>query len=204
MTDEMFIYQRRMLGILCVILAPCSILFGLFGHTNLNLWWDSISATFYANSGSVMIGVLFTTFFYFITYKGYDWKDRVVNVTSAVTALGVVVFPCYGGGLFDLPYSVSNPLHTISATILFLSFAVNCLWLFTQTDTAFPTKEKKNRNILYRICGTEILLSLLIIAIQSMVKTRINGLIMVCEFVALTSYAVAWFTKGELFKSLND
>lgn len=203
MNKETYIYQRRMLGLLCLLLAPSSILFGLFGHTNLNLWWDSISATFYANSNCMMIGVLFTTFFYFITYRGYDVRDRFVNTVSAISALGVVIFPCYGGGLFDLPYSVSDVLHVICASILFISFAVNCLWLFTQHGE-YVTNKKLNRNNIYISCGLIICLSLIIIAVSKPLNLYFNGLTLICEWFGLTAYAIAWFVKGELFKSLND
>lgn len=199
--------QRRVLGVLCSLLAPMCILFGLLGQNNYEHWYYSISATFYANSNMCMIGLLFATAVFFISYKGYNTLDRVLTNLSAIFALGVVVFPCHveGGpdhaGLFYLPIGLSNVLHFICAASLFLSFAVMILCQFTKGKSNTPRKRARNR--VYRICGWGIIV-VLVFQASSMLLGLPGWLTMVDEFLMLQFFAMAWLTKGETFKRLND
>lgn len=205
-------FQRKVLGVLCALLGPCCILFGLLGD-NLPGWYKSISATYYANSKICMIGLLFATAVFFLTYKGYDKKDTVMAIIQGVSALGVIVFPCATEGipervgLFNLPVSVSNVFHCISASVLFVAFAIMISWLFTQGDDTNPQKAK--RNTVYDICAIIIYTGCALMAIKS--ATPILDFIpdwfpvtWFMETVMLEAYAVAWLTKAETFEKLND
>ena len=125
------LYQRRMLGLMCALLAPSAVLFGLFGYeTNPPHWYKSISETFFANSNICMIGLLFATAVFFFSYRGYDWRDRLISVIQAVMCLGVISFPTdtIGApekvGLFNLPQATSSIIHNISAFTLFFAFVI--------------------------------------------------------------------------------
>lgn len=207
MKDFQSIHQRRVLGILCLLLAPLSIAFGLFSQTNPEHWWYSISATYYANSNMLMIGLLFATSVFFITYRGYDITDRIITDFSALFAIGIVTFPCNIGiyervGLFQLPVATSNIIHYCCAAGLFLSFALMIIFRFTKSNGPV-TQEKKARNIVYYVCGGVILLFMIWQLITALIHlpgywTIIN------ETVMLTAFSIAWLVKGESFKRLND
>jgi len=202
-----YLEQRKMLGLLCALLAPASVLLGIFGiKYNEPGWWYSISATYYASSKIAMIGVLFTTAVYFFIYNGYDVKDKICNRISSITALGVLLFPCSATtqthvGLFCLPTSVSMVFHGISAGVLFASFAYNCIFLFTLGNSG--TSKKKIRNIIYRICGIVILLTMTLLGLHSILNWP-EWCVILLEWVILTSYAFAWFVKGEAIERLCD
>ena len=199
--------QRRVLGVLCALLAPMCLLFGLLGQSNYEHWYYSISATYYANSNMCMIGLLFATAVFFVSYKGYDRLDRVLTDLSALFALGIVAFPCRvevgpdHAGLLYLPIEVSNVLHFICAGSLFVSFAVMILCQFTKGRTDTPQKRRRNR--VYRLCGWGILVVLAFQAV-AMALGLPGWLTMVDEFLMLQFFALAWLTKGEAFKRLND
>ena len=190
------IMQRRVLGILCIILAPASVIFGLFGlDVNPNYWYTSVSATYWSSSKELMIGLLFTTSVFFFSYKGYDWKDRVCSIVQAICALGVILFPVrpqiYFGrtGLFLLPESVSNTLHLITSGALFFTFAINILCLFTIGSNE-PTEKKLLRNKIYRTCGILILVGSVFIALGGFPPfnkiPKWFPYTMICEFVLLS------------------
>ena len=212
---ESGIWQRRVLGTLCALLSPLSLLFGLLGKHNFQGWYMSISATYHANDCMIMIGLLCATAIFFLTYKGYDWRDRMMSIIQAVSALGVVAFPCGNEnvdttGFFDLPCSTSAIFHCISAGVLFTAFAVNILWLFTQTGEN-PTAEKQKRNIIYKVCGWTIIVTALIQVAEittglasKVLEPKGIPYIAINEFIMLMAFAFAWFVKGELFKKLND
>jgi magnesium-transporting ATPase (P-type) len=204
--------QRFVLGTLCILLAPCCILFGLFGSNNYPDWYMSISDTYYANSRMFMIGLLFTTGVFFGAYRGYDLKDRIVSWIEAICALGIVAFPTNSSysdktvGLFDLSKSTSGTFHCFFAATLFITFAVNILWLFTLTN-GIVTKQKKIRNKVYYVCGITILvfmvLEILFVAKCFNIPKGVP-MTLINEFVMLTAFGVAYLTKSEFFKKLND
>lgn len=209
------LYQRRMLGLMCALLAPSAVLFGLFGKdTNPPHWYKSISETFFANSNICMIGLLFSTAVFFLSYRGYDWRDRLLAMIQAVMCLGVIVFPTdtIGApeklGLFQLPMATSSILHNISAFVLFFCFGINILLLFTLSGNEM-TQQKKLRNTIYRICGSAILFCLVLQLLYSLTNffswipdwfpfTMIN------EFWILEFFAFAWIVKSESIKYFND
>ena len=204
---ETMLLQRRILGILCACLAPACIIFGLFGD-NLPLWYCSISATYYANSKMCMIGLLFATGVFFFSYKGYDWKDRLLSIIQAVSSWGIVMFPCETPaipervGLFNLPVPVSHVIHCIFASVLFISFAVNIAFIFTLGNSNNPMKKK--RNFVYRICAIVMAVFIVLQGISGFLKfiPEWFPLTLINEAVILEAFAVAWLVKSGMF--FND
>ena len=205
--------QKKVLGWLCVLLAPCCLLFGLFAlDSNHPGWYQSISATYYANSNSLMIGLLVATSVFFFTHSGYDLHDRIVSFIEALACLGVVFFPCNttgapeSVGLFGLAPDVSHTPHCISAGILFVTFAYNILFLFTK-HKGVPTEMKKVRNICYYVCGSLILAGILSQSLYSLGVYPVPDWFPMTwfnEFIMLTSFGVAYLIKSGMFTRLND
>lgn len=210
------LHQRFALGILCAALVPACIIFGLIGArlgTNAPNWYMSISDTYYANSKMFMIGLLFATAVYFLTYKGYDWKDKLCSVVQAMCCIGIVAFPCKGPdadarvGLFSAVARESNKIHMFFASSLFIVFAINILFLFT-LGKGEPTSQKKVRNRIYRICGGVIVA---FIIIQTLCSTILKGRLpswlpttLINEFFMLEAFAFAYIVKSEAIKRFND
>ncbi len=208
-----YLFLRKMLGILCGLLAPACLLFGLIGaEHNMDGWYMSVSATYYASSKVWMIGLLFTASVFFMCYTGYDWRDRVMAIIQSLCCLFVVVFPCRVPGapetvgMFDLPINVSHTIHMISASVLFFAFAVNILFLFTIGNV--NNEKKRQRNIVYKVCGIVIFVFAVFLALH---KTPLFAWVPAwfpytwfCEFIMLTAFSVAWLVKSESVKALND
>ena len=188
-------FQRFVLGVICGLLPICCILFGLIGAETAPLgeaWWYSISATYFSNSQVWMIGSLVLASFFLATYKGYDIGDRVLTIISSVASIFIVIFPCGNNvyercGLFMLPTSVSSILHNVSASILFISFAIMIL-------TQFTKGQDRKRNTIYYVCGAIIILFM----INQVVTTILNvgWMTLINEFFMLEAFAVAWIVKS--------
>lgn len=195
-------FQRLMLGLICGFLPIGCILFGLIGADTAPLgeaWWHSISATYFSNSQSLMIGALTLASFFFATYKGYDIGDRVLTIISSVSSACIVIFPCGNPvfercGLFMLPTETSSTVHNISAAVLFISFAVMIL-------TQFTKGHNKVRNIIYYICGAIIVLFMISQAVTSVLN--IPWMTVVNEFFMLEAFAVAWIVKSRAALKLS-
>ena len=187
---------------LCLLLPFLSVLFGLIGVLqgyNPAGWYYSISDTYYANSKAVMIGILSITSFYFATYKGYDIRDRIINILAAICAAGVALFPNKGvDGLIQMP-NVGGIIHCVFALVLYLTFFLNCVWLFRLGNS--NTKEKKIRNNVYLGCGISIAVAAGVLVANSISNWAqyVPNLVWIAEVIAQIAYAIAWFTKSGRF-----
>lgn len=203
-------WQRKVLalfGFLLPILAP---LFGFLAYSKNgpHFWW-SISATYYATSNILMIGVLFVVAFFLWTYKGYDIGDSVSCKISAGAALAILVFPCSCDaagdrtGILYIPTNISNIFHCISAAILFGSFAYMIGLRFTKTDNIKSMSEnKKLRNKIYYICAGIIVFFMLLQVITSLLN--IGWMTIVNEAFMLWAFSFAWAVKADVFVKFRD
>ena len=211
-------YQRFMLGIICGLLPVACLLFGLFGELrgiNSPGWYNSISATFFCNSGSLMVIALGLCAFFLFSYQGYvDSKkaekrtiknlfrltDRKLTLIAAAAALGVVFFPCNTEaagsfvGLFAVPVGLSNILHSVSAAALFGSFALMTLTQFTKGG-------HKKRNTIYRICGWTMLAFMAVVGLAAIFDWP-GYMTMICETGMLWAFSVAWIIKSGVFQKI--
>lgn len=207
--------QQKILGILCILLPVLSIGFGIIGYlsgTNEPGWYESISATYYANSRMMMIGLLFASSIYYWAYSGYDRTDSIITTISAITAMCIVIFPCSDGrattepivGLFCLPVHISGILHNISAAILYGTFFIQTL-RFTKHG-ANMTSQKIKRNKVYRTCAALMIIGVLIIICPILIRALApyHYLILVGECFLQIAYGTAWLVKGECITALND
>ena len=210
---QSMMYQRKCLGILCMLLAPSSILFGLFGlSSNYPEWYKSISATYFANDKCLMIGLLYAISVFFISYKGYDIKDRICAIIEAISAIGIVLFPCNCPGtpdrfgMFNLPASISNIFHCMFAGILFVTFTFNILFLFRLSGPE-PTEKKKLRNKIYLICGIIMTIFLILQSLCGVIDDYLPEwfpLTWFNEFMMLEAFGFAYLVKSEAIARLND
>jgi len=200
-------FQNKLLGIMCLLLVPSTLLFGLIGN-NVPGWSYSISANYYTNAKIFMIGLLFCTAVLFFSYSGYDRTDKIITNISAVAALGILMFPCDWDGasvnqiLFPfLGLGFSHFLHCVCAITLFLSFALMIGWRFTRHQGKLTIKKVK-RNTVYYSCAIIILAFMIIQIITSI--AGLQWFTMINEFFMLTAFGIAWLVKGEAIPYFND
>jgi hypothetical protein len=142
------------------------------------------------------------------SYNGYEKKDFWAGKLACLFALGVAFFPC--SNFYPLSEckvfalngdKAVNLVHFISASLLFLTFAYFSLFLFTKSS-GHPTGRKRQRNIVYKICGIIILLCIILIFLYSVIPAWHKEFkeykpIFWLEGVALLSFGFSWLTKGE-------
>lgn len=194
-------YQRFMLGIICGLLPVACLMFGLLGECrgiNYPGWYNSISATYFANSNMCMIGALCLCSFFLFTYKGHDLGDRLYTLVAAVAALLIVAFPCAAPveymGLLALPTWLSDAIHMVAAAALFGSFGL-------MTLTQFTKGKNKRRNIIYRICGWTILTLMAVIGLGVFFDGP-GYITMICEAGMLWAFSIAWIIKSGVFPKI--
>ena len=208
-SDKIWLVRiRNWIGFLGMILPWISLIGAAIysaAHGVPDAFWSdlSISATYYICPA--LTGILTAASIVLMCYDGYDWCDNLITTVSGIFGIMIVLFPCactVAGatvGFFQLPVAISNIIHCISACAFFILLSINSLFLFTLGETN-PTKQKKIRNIIYRVCGIGMLcaLTLMVIPVSFFAKTFI------VEAIALTFFGISWLVKGQVFGILKD
>ena len=199
---------RRLIGIFGIGLPLINIIGGVL-FANIGIL-PSVSMYYHSNMRDFLEGFLFVIGFFLITYKGEKVIDFIVTTISGVFCLGVSIFPCRGYydnaakiGIFHINASTSDLIHLICAAAFLILLALNSLFLFTRNNSESNTisPEKKNRNIIYIVCGIVICISLLAIVFCSRIlpaniKTGYKTTL-ISETVALIAFGTSWLVKGE-------
>ena len=207
--------HQKIIGILGILLPIMSVGFGLIGYwrgLNEPGWYESISATYYANSHIMMIGLLFAVSLYYWAYEGYDQMDRLITSVSAVMAMCIIVFPCADGratsaefvGLFCLPTALSGKLHTVAAIVLYLTFFIQTLRFTKHGEVVTEQKERRNR--VFYCCAALMVVGMLFILATNVIEPlkQYHYFVLIGETFLQLAFGTAWLVKGECIKALND
>jgi len=195
-----YLHLRKAIGIIAVAL-PFVLSIGkiiLEGHGIQS----SISHYYYTDMRNVFVGCLFAIGIFLLSYRGYEWRDRLAGVFACICALGVALFPTTPEPiqLASHHQKLIGTLHFIFAGSLFLTLAYFALFLFKK-GRPNPTPRKRMRNRVYTACGIIILLCIVAIAgVKTLLKdTPIIALhpIFWLESLAILAFGISWFTKGE-------
>lgn len=160
----------------------------------------SISSTYYTyEAGPVFMIILGSAALLLFTYKGYNTFDDVINTLAGIFGLGICLFPCYTEvynlvGTFQIPVNISSIIHNTSAIGFFGCLAYNSLFQFTKHGHNEITKEKKNRNVIFIICGIGMVASFLLLLLPPFYIQ-----IWLVEAIALFFFGISWLTKANYY-----
>lgn len=203
---------RKTVGWLGISL-PAAMLLGNYFFAHCYYVQDSISNYYYTATGNLLEGILCAVAMFLFAYKGYEKIDNISTSLAGLFALGVAMFPTNNNSsdscaILNLPFNTArNHTHYIFAASFFITLALISFFLFTKSnhhDINHATPEKRKRNMLYRVCGMVIFLSIVLIAVYDYFETGVfKSLekykpVFCLEWVALIAFGVSWLTKGEL------
>jgi hypothetical protein len=176
---------------------------------------DSISATYYLSTCiTPFMIILGSAGLLLFSYNGYDRQDDIVCTVAGVFALGICLFSCGTEnlitrwpelaeltyvGTFQIIPAISSILHNICAIGFFGLLAYNSMFLFTKTNGDM-TKNKRKRNIIFRVCGIGMIASFIAIIPISIFEWW--GGIWVVETIALAFFGISWLTKADCYRWL--
>jgi hypothetical protein len=163
---------------------------------------DSISYYYYTDMGNVFVGSLCAIGIFLLSYRGYEKQDRVAGILACIFAVGVALFPTKPDGVTTMIDGVIGVLHYASAGLLFLTLAYFSLKLFTKTAPhGTMTKQKKQRNNVYRVAGYTILVCIILILVLNLTLSddalhRFKPTFFL-EALAIIAFGASWLVKGE-------
>jgi hypothetical protein len=211
-----YLALRKAVGVIGVTL-PVVLVLGNWRLFHASAIEDSISYYYYTSMRGVLVGSLWAIGIFLMSYRGYQKRDEIAGRLACIFALGVALFPtapstgtCDIVHLFRLDHGGCDAAHVISfvhatcASLLFLTLAYFSLFLFTETHPGRKqdmTKKKRERNIVYYICGWIIVASIIgILILHIGMRIKTFGPIPVLfafESVAVIAFGVSWLVKGE-------
>ena len=159
----------------------------------------SISATWYTNACTPFMIILGSASILLICYKGYTKVDDIVLTCSGVAGLCICLFPCAISsvqgevGTFLIDSTISATIHNASAVIFFGLLSYNSFFLFTKSSGEM-TKNKKIRNLIYRICGVGMVASFLLLLLPDFYIK-----VWLVETIALFFFGVSFLTKADIY-----
>jgi len=164
----------------------------------------SISIYYYTGMRNLFVGSLCAIAMFMLSTRGYDWKDEVAGILSAVFAIGVAFFPTSPEMGATHRQCIIGTVHYIFAALLFLTLAYFCLVLFRMSaQDRVVTPRKIQRNTVYTVSGIAILASLTLLAaltllfhVEYLFAHVAPGIFF--ETTSLVAFGVAWLVKGEM------
>lgn len=143
-------------------------------------------------AGDILVGVLFALAFFLVSYKGYAPIDSIAANLGCVFALGVALCPTMSTN------RTVHILHFVFAFLLFSVFIFFSIYLFRK-KSPHPTKQKKNRNRVYLICGIVMIICIAAIAAYQFFDLNPSWHpVFWFESLALVSFGFSWITKAEV------
>ncbi len=161
---------------------------------------NSISSYYYTGTQILFIGSLCAISVFLLSARGYDRKDEIAGMFSAMCALGVAFFPTTP----DWCKECTATTHYTFAALLFSTLAYFCLVLFKMTAAdRVLTPEKRQRNLVYTVCGLVIIASMVSIGVTKIFHLQYSIWKFPPNFffesTALIAFGIAWLVKGEAF-----
>jgi hypothetical protein len=184
----------------------------------------SMSAYFHTGMRDVFVGSLCAIAIFLLSYKGPQRIDNVLASVAGLSLLLVAIFPTpepsreasdAGAPAPDSVTLFSGPaapdpafvgyVHFASAAVFFVLLAGMSLFLFTKTHEHVPmSREKKQRNLIYRASGITILVCLVAIALAKLLLSdraeMATRYVFWLEAAAVVAFGISWLTKGEMFR----
>jgi hypothetical protein len=209
--------MRKAIGVLGItlpfIMLAGSSLFGECKEVQV-----SISTYYYTNMRNIFVGYNCAVALFLFAYRGHDWMDNLAGTLGCIFVLGVAFLPCNIGASASpclVTVSDQNPLvgelHNLSALLYFIILIIYSLFLFPKTHMDNHTgekmdmgRQKRKRNVVYYICGSLMMVSLILIVIYMYLLNNLypglNRLdpIFWLETVMLIAFGISWLTKGQL------
>lgn len=165
---------------------------------------DSISAYYYTGMRDYFVGSNCAVGVFLLCHR-YQRTDNYLSTAAALFVVGLSLLPTTEPGTSHTStQSAVGTVHFLCATLYFLLQAVFAFFLFTRTDPHLPpTRQKRRRNVLYRVCGIVIVVCLGLIGatnlvLSEQVRHQLHSLFWL-ESIATWAIAAAWLVKGGLF-----
>lgn len=213
-----YLTLRRLVGIIGLLL-PFVLIIGAVVMSASRP--DSMSGYYYTPMRNIFVGSLCALGIFLIAYVGYDEVDKWITNIAGLAAVGVAFCPTTPSGTVTSSVRTVGNIHVVFAMITFVSLGLMALRFAKggQTPDAAPntigqvrhglafgaaasTTAPRAEIIAYRVCGTLILLCVLLAVLTNFLPVSVNATwptLFILEAIAVVSFGVSWTVKGSTF-----
>jgi hypothetical protein len=188
---------RKVVGFLGIFLVPVVVLGSLVLDHPPRIQ-VSVSAYYYTSMRNELEGIICGISLFLLAYHGYTRQDSIVSKLAGFFALGIAFLPTVDT---DVKGDIVSILHYVTAGIFFALLSYMSIFLFTKS-AGHKTKQKRQRNRVYRVCGIIMAISVIGIPIDGLPGIHEKLLFLkptlILETLALVSFGISWLTKGEI------
>lgn len=189
---------KLIIGVIAISLATLT---SFFSETPI----QSISASYHEDgwSRNIFVGFLFAISAFLLAYNGRSTREMVLSKIAALAAMGVAMFPCQCGSHLEIiPY-----VHGISSAVMFLILAVFC-YIFFQRAYAKEHAQARFRAYIYALCGSIIIIAILIITTDNLlggiISSEISRLTFFGEAAGLIAFGIAWLSASRILPLITS
>ncbi len=204
---------RRAIGWLAILL-PFVLILGSSLCGNCCVIQPSVSHYYYTNMHDIFVGAFCAMSLFMFSYKGYTKTDSWAANLAGLFGLGNALIPCnpicntYGSCYYCqtnfisfISFSHHDAVHYTFAGLFLGTFAYMSLFLFTKSehDKSHQTKQKRKRNVVYKVCGIIIIFCIVsIFAYKKLFHPSVTSIVTFwLETLATVAFGISWLTKGE-------
>lgn len=165
---------------------------------------ESISASYHEGGWpqTFFVGFLFAIAAFLAAYNGKSKPEMILAKVAALAALGVAMFPCQCGDRVELVRYV----HGASAAVMFVILACFC-YIFFKRARSKEAPEARLRELVYVACGVTIVVSIVVLAFDTLtgnlLKSSIPRLTFYGETAALIAFGTSWLTASRTLPVLT-
>jgi hypothetical protein len=170
---------------------------------------DSISAYYYTGMRDVFVSTLVLVGVLLTCYRTPAWHDNVVAILAGLAGIGIGLFPMdpsyapsilekypgMGGTDCYITHGVLG-YHFYCVATFFVLSAYMVLFRFSAFTPSVPTREKRMRNRIYKLCGGAMIIAF--VAIGILAWKQHGGSIFWPETLAVVAFGAAWLVKGQV------
>jgi len=162
---------------------------------------DSISASYYTGARNLFVGLLFVLGAILFVYKGRcPWEPWIAKV-GALAPIVAALFPTLDT-TNQLDTNVTRgTIHLMGGAVMFAVAAYFCLVPFRRSASQKPGAEARRRLWIYTVCGSVIIVVLLVLGISSLKLIapiiKIPNLTYIGEWVMLWAFGLAWMVAAK-------
>ncbi|WP_105168238.1 hypothetical protein [Pseudoalteromonas sp. T1lg23B] len=200
--------MRVIIGAIAILLAPITLIFA-----DVSYAINSVSATYWTNSGDLFVGSLIIVGFFLASYNGASGHrdtEFYISKAAAIFALGVALFPTKGVHIEHVEPSWTIKLtenigiapihiHFMSAVLLFTCLIV--LMFFFSKRAA--RKGKQTRSLFYKFNAVLMVVGMIGAGVFGEFVLHSDETILIVEWIGLTLFGLGWLVAGS-YKNDNN
>jgi hypothetical protein len=192
---------KLLVGLIAISLGSVT---SYFAYLDTGQYITSISEAYHVGrwAQSFFVGFLFAISAFLLAYNGLTRREMILSKAGSIATICVALFPCECGR----EVQTIRYVHAAAATVMFLILAGLC-YIFYQRARSKGYMQARVRAAIYSVCGTGILLSILVVALDrvsgnaaslAITQFGFNGarLTYYAEHAGLVAFGISWLTAS--------